>query len=136
MSGETYTLLELADRTGFSARTIRHYISKKLLPPPLKAGRDATYGRVHLDALNTVKELKEAGLTLDHIRVQMEERGELDPSLPVPQPWLIIQPTPDVAVMVRSDVPPWRRHKIDRALISFVRAVQDPNESPDSSEGA
>jgi DNA-binding transcriptional MerR regulator len=121
------SLTELADKSGFTARTIRLYISKKLLPPPLKAGREAAYGQVHLDVLHSVKGLKDFGLTLEQIRNQLQEQGVIDPTLPVPVPWLIIQPADDVAVMVRSDVAPWRRNLIDRALVDFVRAVTPKN---------
>ena len=47
----SFTLVELADVSGVPARTIRFYIAKGLLPPPLVGGRAACYGEEHLKEL-------------------------------------------------------------------------------------
>ena len=130
------SLMELEKVTGVTARTIRYYISKKLLPGPFVAGPGATYGQVHLDLLNRIGDLKKQGLTLDHIRAQLEGGGQPVPPHQMLEPWLIVQPTPDVTVMVRAEITPWRRRQIDMALGPFVQKVSESYKDPDQeSEG-
>src|SRR5215207_6506041 len=64
----TYGLTELAAATGVSERTIRYYQAQRLLPRPAKRGRDAVYGKEHLERLQLVAELRDRGLTLTTIR--------------------------------------------------------------------
>ena len=65
----TYRLVDLAHLTGIPVRTIRSYIQRKLLPPPLTRGRNARYARVHLDRLRAIQRLRdERGLGLTAIR--------------------------------------------------------------------
>ena len=54
----SFTLVELAEVSGVPARTIRFYIAKGLLPPPLVAGRAACYGEEHLKELDRIKTLQ------------------------------------------------------------------------------
>jgi len=116
-----YNLEALERESGVSSRTIRYYISQGLVQAPLKVGCSATYGAQHLVTLRRITELKKQGLALDAIRKQ------LDPRNPTPLPpmvtWHICQPTENVAVFIRANVPPWERHKIDKALVPFVAAV-------------
>ena len=61
-----YTLEELAELTGITARTIRSYIEKGLLPGPGSTGPKARYSDQHLDKLKTILHLKQGpGLNLD-----------------------------------------------------------------------
>lgn len=63
-----WTLRELAAETGVPERTIRYYISRELLPPPLKGGRGAAYGEVHKIRIEKIKELQAQGMMLAEIR--------------------------------------------------------------------
>jgi DNA-binding transcriptional MerR regulator len=63
-----YTLLELAEASGVTERTIRYYQAERVLPRPGKHGRDAVYGDEHLDRLVLIGELRDRGLTLSTIR--------------------------------------------------------------------
>lgn len=63
-----YRLSELAETSGVSERTIRYYQSEKLLPRPVKRGRDAVYDEGHLERLGLIAELRDRGLTLGTIR--------------------------------------------------------------------
>lgn len=63
-----YTLTELAERSGVSERTIRYYQSEKLLPKPVKMGRERRYGDDHLQRIALIVELRDRGLTLHTIR--------------------------------------------------------------------
>lgn len=62
-----WTLRELAADTGVPERTIRFYISRQLLGPPLKAGRGATYGPKHKARLLEIRELQAKGMMLAEI---------------------------------------------------------------------
>ena len=62
-----WTLRELAADTGVPERTIRYYISRELLDPPLKAGRGATYGPKHKARLLEIRELQAKGMMLAEI---------------------------------------------------------------------
>ena len=58
---------ELAERTGVTVRTIRYYQSEGLLPPPGRLGREARYGRAHVERLDLIAELQARGLRLQAI---------------------------------------------------------------------
>lgn len=62
-----WTLRELAAETGVTERTVRYYISRGLVDPPLRAGRDAAYGEKHKAQIETVRELQAKGLMLSQI---------------------------------------------------------------------
>jgi len=118
---------ELAERAGVPARTIRLYITQGLLPGPLRAGRNAAYGAEHLEALATIKELQRQGLTLSQIRQKMAAPEEMKRSLPTPVQTWTYQVTPDVAVTVLGDSPPWRLRAIQRALSELQRFLETPD---------
>lgn len=63
-----YGLTELAKASGVSERTIRYYQSEKLLPKPVKRGRERRYSGDHLDRIVLIVELRDRGLTLSTIR--------------------------------------------------------------------
>ena len=58
MANITFSLNELANRCGYSARLVRRYIEQGLLPPAQIRGRGAYYTVVHLDRLRAVGVLK------------------------------------------------------------------------------
>ena len=62
-----WTLRELAAETGVPARTIRFYISKGLLHPPLRSGRGAVYGAEHKLRLEEIRRLQRRGFMLAEI---------------------------------------------------------------------
>lgn len=62
-----YSIGELADLAGISRRSVRFYVQRGLLPPPLGAGRGHYYTHEHLESLHRIKMLQDAGLSLDEI---------------------------------------------------------------------
>lgn len=58
------TLEQLADAAGMTARNVRAYQSRGLLPPPRRDGRTATYGPEHVSRLRLVRALHHHGLSL------------------------------------------------------------------------
>jgi DNA-binding transcriptional MerR regulator len=62
-----WTLRELAAETGVPERTIRFYISRGLVDPPLRGGRGAAYGAGHKARLEAIKKLQAKGMMLAEI---------------------------------------------------------------------
>jgi DNA-binding transcriptional MerR regulator len=62
-----WTLRELAADTGVPERTIRFYISRGLVDPPLRGGRGAAYGAGHKARLEAIKKLQAKGMMLAEI---------------------------------------------------------------------
>ena len=68
MDERTYTIQELADRTGVSARTIHFYISQGLLQGVGRQGPSTRYPEKHLQTLLFIRELQaQARLSLEEI---------------------------------------------------------------------
>ncbi|GAC1412963.1 MAG: MerR family transcriptional regulator [Actinomycetota bacterium] len=59
-----YTIDELAQETGITARNIRAHQSRGLLPPPLVRGRTGYYGAEHLARLRLIREMQADGFNL------------------------------------------------------------------------
>ncbi len=79
----THTMEDLVRATGFSARQIRYYITRKLVPGAGERGPNVTYGPETLERLELVKRLKDVRvqptgrpLTLEEIRVSIESLGD------------------------------------------------------------
>jgi len=64
---ELLTLDELTERTGVSARNVRFYASRGLVPSPIRRGRSGYYGADHVARLELVRELQGHGFTLSAI---------------------------------------------------------------------
>lgn len=121
---------ELAKKSGVPARTIRLYITRGLVPAPLRSGRKAAYGAEHLAALAEIRRLQKQGLTLAEIR--QRRLGEADSSnLPVPVRWSIYAAAPDVVVMVREDVGGWRLRQVRKAIGALSEWLEDGTKGAD-----
>ena len=66
------TLDELTERTGVSARNVRFYASRGLVPSPVRRGRSGYYGPDHVARLELVRELQGHGFTLSAIEKYVE----------------------------------------------------------------
>jgi len=96
-----YTVDDLAEQTGLTARTIRSYQTQGLLPVPERHGRVAYYDYSHVERLEEIAELKEDGLSLASIqdlltrreaetrtkasRARARTKAEPSPPSPVPE---------------------------------------------------
>ena len=74
MSDVTYKLDELARAAGTSARTVRYYVQRGLLPAPAFRGKDSAYGHEHLVRLRAIRRLQEAFFPLDAIAIELKRR--------------------------------------------------------------
>ena len=67
-----YSLQELADLVGVERRTIRSWIEQGLLKGPETVGRNARYGRHHLDRLKAIMVMRDFyGYTLSKTRQEL-----------------------------------------------------------------
>lgn len=64
-------LLRGRDRLRISERTLRYYISQKLLPPPEGPPKIARYSFEHLVGLIAIRGLQDRGVSLDRIRDEL-----------------------------------------------------------------
>jgi DNA-binding transcriptional MerR regulator len=70
----SWKLEELARDSGVSARTVRYYVQRGLLPAPVFRGKDTAYFAEHLVRLRAIRRLQERFLPLDAIQVELERR--------------------------------------------------------------
>lgn len=75
--GDTFTIDELARRSGCTTRNVRNYQTLGLLPPPTLVGRVGHYGQTHLDRLRLIAHLQAQGFSLAAMRrlLQACEQG-------------------------------------------------------------
>ncbi|WP_410605176.1 MerR family transcriptional regulator [Amycolatopsis sp. lyj-90] len=66
-----YTIEELSAIVGMSARNIRAHQTRGLLPPPVRHGRSASYGPVHLRRLRRITMLQKQGFNLVSIAAML-----------------------------------------------------------------
>ena len=71
MSDKSFTLDELCTLTDLTKRTVRYYMQMGLVERPVGETRAAHYTNRHLDQLLRVKQLTEAGVSLERIREVM-----------------------------------------------------------------
>lgn len=121
MEETSYKLDELAKAAGTSPRTVRYYVQRGLLPPPVFRGKDSAYSREHLVRLRAIRRLQEAYLPLDAIAAELEGKS-LDAiealgragNVPPPQP--AVPPRAPVGSAVAPSATVWRRFAIARGL--------------------
>jgi DNA-binding transcriptional MerR regulator len=71
MTEKSFSLDELCTLTDLTKRTVRYYMQLGLVERPIGETRAAHYTSRHLDQLLRVKQLTEAGVSLDRIREVM-----------------------------------------------------------------
>jgi Ca-activated chloride channel family protein len=72
---KSWKLEELARDSGVSARTVRYYVQRGLLPAPVFRGKDTAYSAEHLTRLRAIRRLQDRFLPLDAIQVELERRS-------------------------------------------------------------
>ena len=63
-----WSLDDLCKLTALPKRTVRYYMQIELMAKPFGEKRGSHYGQIHLDQLLRIRELSEAGVSLDRIR--------------------------------------------------------------------
>jgi DNA-binding transcriptional MerR regulator len=121
------SLAELSERTAVPPRTVRFYIAQGLLPGPLRSGRGAIYGNVHLQLLNRIKALQAKGKTLAEVAFALSP-GPGRRELAEPVAWLEYELSDEVVVRVRSGIAPWRHKMIRNVLAEAAAKLRDGQE--------
>jgi DNA-binding transcriptional MerR regulator len=128
------SLNELAKQSGVPERTIRYYISRGLIPGPVRGGRGAEYTQAHLAGIQTVRQLQAAGMTLAKIEYEFaRDAGDHHPAI-APESWSMYKVSPDVTVQVRDGLSPWRIKHLRSAiarLAAELAANDDHQENGD-----
>ena len=73
-----WKLDELAREAGVAPRTVRYYVQRGLLPPPVFRGPDTVYEERHLLRLLAIRRLQQAFLPLERIAVEIDGLDEAD----------------------------------------------------------
>ncbi len=81
-----YSVGELAQLGGVNRRTVRYYVQRGLLPKPTGVGRGKHYTQEHLDALIQIRQLQEAGVSLDQIAARFAKPHGTDAAATQPPP--------------------------------------------------
>ena len=102
-----YTLTELADLAGVTARTVRYYISQGLLAVDATPGPGPKYDDTHLARLRLIRRLQAEHLPLAEIRHRLEGLADDEVLALVEEP---APPPPDSALeYIRNLTQPTRR---------------------------
>lgn len=85
MTDQGYSLEDLAreysensPQDPVNVRTLRFYISERLLPGPGRVGPGRHYTEKHLVLLETIKNMQKTGTSIDEIRLQLSQLGPDD----------------------------------------------------------
>jgi len=115
-----YNVDELAERAGVSRRTVRYYIQRGLLPPPLGLGRGKHYTESHLTLLIRIRELQEDSVPLDAIteRLLGTTSQPVTSAMPTQSNWTRVVLTDDVELHLRG------RRLTEEQIGELTRAVE------------
>ena len=69
-----FSIDELCNLTGLTKRTVRYYLQIGLIEKPLGEKRGSYYEERHLNQLLRIKQLSEAGVSLERIRLVLGVR--------------------------------------------------------------
>jgi DNA-binding transcriptional MerR regulator len=128
------SLDELGKKSGVPQRTIRYYISRGLIPGPVRAGRGAEYTQQHLADIQKVRRLQSGGMTLAEIGYQVAGRDSDGRVAIAPESWSMYRISPVVTVQVRDGLSPWRIKQLRSAitrLAAELAADDDQQENGD-----
>jgi DNA-binding transcriptional MerR regulator len=73
----------LTKKTGVSRRTVRYYIQRGLLPPPLGRKRGSYYTEAHLERLQLILRLSDQGVPLIQIKKILDSESPENTPAPV-----------------------------------------------------
>jgi DNA-binding transcriptional MerR regulator len=132
MDEPRYTVDELAEKTGFSRRTIRYYVQEGLIEPPAGRGRGGFYNDSHVAMLLKIKSQQEQGFSLGAI-ARLAKSQDDQMVAPARQAWARYEVVPGVELHVSRDV----EQRGSRKLLELLRAARSiMKEGADDSVGS
>src|SRR6185369_15500165 len=69
------TVAEVARMVGMSPRNIRAHQARRLLPPPVRQGREVYYHTEHIQRLEAIKALQRRGFNLVAVQAMLRSHG-------------------------------------------------------------
>ena len=133
-AGKGIGLNELAKKSGVPERTIRYYISRGLLPGPMRGGRGAEYTEEHLAGIQKVRQLQSGGMTLAEIEYQFARPAGHRPAAIAPESWSMYRISPDVTVQVRDGLSPWRIKHLRSAIARLAAELAADNDHQENGD--
>jgi DNA-binding transcriptional MerR regulator len=83
---------ELADQVGVSRRTVRYYVQRGLIDPPVGLGRGSGYTSKHAEQIQRVLRLQREGLPLESIGQLADSQTQaVVPIRPVIHPQIVVR---------------------------------------------
>jgi DNA-binding transcriptional MerR regulator len=128
------SLNELAEKSGVPERTIRYYISRGLIPGPVRGGRAAEYTQEHLAGIQNVRRLQSGGMTLAEIEHQFAQHASDRRSTIAPESWSMYRISPDVTVQVRNGLSPWRVKQLRSAIARLAIELATNNDHQENGD--
>lgn len=117
-----YTIKEVAQRSGFSAYTLRYYERQNILPP---VGRDSVGNRLYTDddmeLLSTIRCLKTTGMPISEIGLFISLCRQGDGTLPQRQQIMLAH---QAHVQAKIDQMTHELESIQRKVAYYSRACQ------------
>lgn len=135
MTTQTFSLDELATLAALPKRTVRYYIQLGLLDRPVGETRGAHYLPSHLDALLRIRQLTEAGISLERVREVLRgdppavpPRARLPGSVEVRShiwigPGVELQVSPEQAEATPEDI-----RQLAQAVIVAWQRIKEPKD--------
>jgi DNA-binding transcriptional MerR regulator len=133
-AGNGISLNELAKKSGVPERTIRYYISRGLIPGPMRGGRGAEYTEEHLAGIQKVRRLQSGGMTLAEIEYQFAQHAGHRGVAIAPESWSMYRISPDVTVQVRDGLSPWRIKHLRSTIARFVAELAADNDHQENGD--
>lgn len=119
----TYSIDQLCALTDLPKRTVRYYMQMGLVDRPVGETRAAHYTPVHLGQLMQIRQLADAGVSLERIR-QVLAGGESPVPEGAPQPGAIsVRSHVHIAPGVELQIDPQAAGLSPEQLRAFVRTV-------------
>jgi len=130
-----YGIQQLVQASGVPRRTVRYYVQLGLLPPPSGAGRGHYYTPEHLGRLLRIRELRNAGRSLEEIRyllsgVEREAHEELPPT-PVIEPAAHIRVADGLEVVVSGRAKPPTPSQLQALAVAAARILGTRSRRPE-----
>ncbi len=123
MDDKTFSLDDLCTLTDLPKRTVRYYMQLGLIDRPVGETRGAHYTGKHLDQLLRVKQLSDAGVSLDRIREVMSGATAPVPMRPRRAGSIDVRSHLHVAHGIEIQISPEEAGMTPAQIRAFVREV-------------
>ncbi len=109
-----FSVTDLADRSAVPVSSIRMYQQRRLLPPPVRRGRNGVYDQSHLDRLLLIERLQAKGYSLAAI-LDVIENG-----------------SGEIGRLVDAAVPMMADHSVTMSLVELIQELPEADFSLDT----